>query len=487
MSAESQQSSDMRQTVRLLDGLAERFGGVHEYQNLRSPVDAIRLLCINHPGFAQELATAHEHGVGYQVLQSGHALDYPDLKLPLGQRDLVIVPVISGAGGGTGKVLIGVGLIAAAIVLGPAVGGFMGLGMGLSGAGMGIIGAVAAQVVGGIGASLVFGGVAEMISPQPEIPTGGNRFQMGSASASVSATGFQGKSRGTSGISSYAYTGATNTVGPGVTLPVAYGKVLIGAHLLSLKVQANVDSDLTSSQEYVTEPGYHTVRINGAEVKDKYALNGGLRTRTARVGSINVVGSGHTGKPDGQDYLYAKQYQNESIEIKSDNIGIPISLRSNQGVRNDKLGKGDDRYKNWEIVLSLRNGLYNWSDRRNNDGMLPGWITYEVTLKSDRSDKVPDDTVLQRFSATVQGMLRPETNQPGGLLPTRFAWLHAVDYPNIKEDIFDIQCEIKIIDFEIGDPKNSQQPIELVVVQTGYNHVVYTESDSERDSYGKFF
>lgn len=486
MSEGLQQSSDMHQTVRLLDGLAERFGGLHEYENLRTPVDAIRLLCINRPGFAEELATAHEHGVGYQVLQAGHALDYPDLKLPLGHRELVIVPVISGAGGGVGKVLAGVGLVAAAIVLGPAVGGFMGLGMGLSGAGMGIIGAVAAQAVGAVGASLVFGGVAEMISPQPELPKGGNRFAMESASASVSATGFQGKGRGTAGVSSYAYTGATNTVGPGVTLPVAYGKVLIGSHLLSLRVQANNDTALTSTQEFVYKPGFDTVRINGAEVQDKYALNGGLRTRTARSGFVNVMGEGHHGKPSGESYRFAKQRQTMVITVNDSNLGVPKSLRSNQGVRNDKLGKGDNRYRNWEILFSLRNGLYNWSDRKNKDGLLPGWITYEVTLKSDRADGVADDTVLQRFSATIQGMLLSEMQQPSGgaIQAARYSWLHAVDYPRIKDDVFDIQCEVKITDFEIGDPKNNEDPIKLAIIQTGYNTA---KDPSEHDSYRKFF
>ena len=62
----------------------------------------IKLLCINHPALQKELTEAHQHGVGYTLVQAGTFLGYEDLQLPLGKNDLVLAPVIAGSGGGTG-------------------------------------------------------------------------------------------------------------------------------------------------------------------------------------------------------------------------------------------------------------------------------------------------------------------------------------------------------------------------------------------------
>ena len=99
----------MIQTVRLLGDLGQRYGGEHKYTNLRTPAEAIKLLCINHPDLQRELMTAHEHGIGYRVIQAGTDLDYPDLRLPIGQYDLIVAPVIAGSGGGVGTITGGGG------------------------------------------------------------------------------------------------------------------------------------------------------------------------------------------------------------------------------------------------------------------------------------------------------------------------------------------------------------------------------------------
>jgi len=74
----------MIQTVRLLGELGQRYGVEHRYTNLRTPAEAIKLLCVNHPELQRELITAHEHGIGYRVIQADTDLDYPDLRLPIG-------------------------------------------------------------------------------------------------------------------------------------------------------------------------------------------------------------------------------------------------------------------------------------------------------------------------------------------------------------------------------------------------------------------
>jgi len=84
--------------------LGERFGAEHTYYNLRNAADAIKLLCINMPEFKDYLLESEENGIGYQVLQGGVDFSYEDLILPFGERDLVIVPVLSGSGEGGGQV-----------------------------------------------------------------------------------------------------------------------------------------------------------------------------------------------------------------------------------------------------------------------------------------------------------------------------------------------------------------------------------------------
>ena len=162
------------QRVCLMGELGERFGAEHTYYNLRNGADAIKLLCINMPEFKDYLLASEENGIGYQVIQGGVDFGYEDLALPFGEKELVIVPVISGSEG-AGQVLAGIGLVAAAILLGPVAGGFLGLGLGLGGT---VVTGGIATAIGGIGVALALGGVAQMLAPQPQIPTlggfGGN-------------------------------------------------------------------------------------------------------------------------------------------------------------------------------------------------------------------------------------------------------------------------------------------------------------------------
>ena len=120
----------MQQTVRLLDDLGARYGSEHVYFNLRSPAEAIKLLCINHPALQKELTEAHQHGVGYTLVQAGTFLGYDDLQLPLGKNDSVLAPVIAGSGGSTGQILAGVGLVVLSTVAAHLSAGFLSAGLG---------------------------------------------------------------------------------------------------------------------------------------------------------------------------------------------------------------------------------------------------------------------------------------------------------------------------------------------------------------------
>ena len=59
----------MQHKILLLDELGEKWGQTHVYHNLKTPYDALKLLCINHPDFAQYLLNSSKNGIDYKVTQ----------------------------------------------------------------------------------------------------------------------------------------------------------------------------------------------------------------------------------------------------------------------------------------------------------------------------------------------------------------------------------------------------------------------------------
>ena len=313
----------MQQVVRLLGDLGERYGVEHVYHNLRTPADAIKLLCINYPAFQAELITAHEKGIGYRVLQAGIDLDLSELALPIGQNDLIVTPVLVGQDG-AGKILAGVGLIAAAIAFAPLGAGFLGAGLGIGGtttatfslaagaytaASVGVISSAASIALGVVGSSLVLGGVTQALSPQPELPNGGV-----SVRNEFAATRPESVTRGASGQQSYAYLGAQNTVGVGATIPVAYGKVLIGSHVISADVDVADESD--PLKKVTRAPGPDTVQVNGNKLEF-----GKQREGMARWNNVNFKKNYSSPSDDriltiekGDRHQMANQYRLEFTE-----------------------------------------------------------------------------------------------------------------------------------------------------------------------------
>jgi hypothetical protein len=217
----------MLRTIRVYGALARFLKRKVFRAQVANAAEAVRFLLANFPQVEKHMADQYyEVRVGSRALQLGK--DPGELHLPTGQREVIsIIPVIAGAGGGVGKILIGIGLIAAAIVLGPAVGGFLGLGAGLaaSGAGAGIIGGIAAGAIGAIGASLVLGGVAQLITPTPKLNLG---FSSGGGGNNVVSQDGETDPR-----RSYSFSGVQNVSRQGVPVPVVYGEVIVGSIVIS--------------------------------------------------------------------------------------------------------------------------------------------------------------------------------------------------------------------------------------------------------------
>jgi predicted phage tail protein len=380
------------QLVMLAGELGEKYGTQHEYYNLRTPADAIKLLCVNYPQLQKDLVTAHENGIGYKLIQSGAAMGYDELHLPFGSKPMMLVPVISGSGGSTRNILLGVGLVAFSIVTAGAGAGFLGLGAGLTGAiGAGgslaaggfVLGSAASIAIGSIGASMILSGVANLISPQPELPKlGNNRFDNGT---NVRGTGAQGVTRGADGQQSYGFSGPANTVGTGATVPVIYGEVITGGHLIAVDLQVTDDSDRLAKT--IVAPDVSRTTINGERLKRVFNSAAGLDTKRL--------------KPE---YKIRTTDLHRRISINQGfGPGLEKTLEEGRSISNDDLiyKKGENKRKKIDVIFKIEGGLF---DRISGAGSteIPGFISYEVKLVLER----PGEPNFTGASAgvTVQGL-----------------------------------------------------------------------------------
>lgn len=103
--------------------------------------------------------------------------------------------------GGLFGVITGVALIAGALALGPL--------------GFGVIGANAAWMVGGLGASMLLGGVAQMLTKMPSMSTGKDAEKKQSTS----------------------FSNLSNMAAQGRPMPLAYGRIRVGSLIISQGVE----------------------------------------------------------------------------------------------------------------------------------------------------------------------------------------------------------------------------------------------------------
>lgn len=182
-------------TVKLYGDLGKRFGRVHRL-SVNSPAEAIRALEANHRGFQNYLIEASDRNVGFQVVNGGAEIESVDQVHDPASREIKIIPRVMGASAG-GRILIGAALVAASFLL---------PGVGIA------LGATASSFMFSVGASLVLGGVAQLLSPQPSI---------------------DGPQEDPENEPSYAFNGPVNTTAQGQPVPICYGRMLVGGAVIS--------------------------------------------------------------------------------------------------------------------------------------------------------------------------------------------------------------------------------------------------------------
>jgi predicted phage tail protein len=209
--------------VKVYGALRKKLGQCRFQFDVDTPAQALKALCVNFPGLEKWLMDSEADGMNFRVTVGRDKITQESaegLVLPWSEREVFsITPVIVGAGQGVGQVLAGIGLVAFAILTAGAGAGFLGLGAGLT-AGTFTLGAAASTAIGGIGAALILGGVAQMISPQPN---------MGALTSGREAARLE----------SFTFSGIVNTSKQGLPVPVAYGRLFVGSAVISSGLDVN--------------------------------------------------------------------------------------------------------------------------------------------------------------------------------------------------------------------------------------------------------
>lgn len=198
----------MLRKIKLYGQLAKFIGRRVLEADVATAAEAVRMLVANFPGLEQHMTDQH-----YRVTVGTYDLGLDEIHDPAGQQDIKIVPVIAGAGGGVGKILAGVGLIAISFLL-PGAGAFGTFSIfGVSAAQGGAVLAGIATSLSLIGASLILGGVAQLLTPVPKVP--------------------QGPDTDNDPRKTYNFSGIQQTSRQGVPVPAVYGLTLVGSVVVS--------------------------------------------------------------------------------------------------------------------------------------------------------------------------------------------------------------------------------------------------------------
>ena len=204
----------MLRKIKLYGPLAKFIGKRVMQADVASAAEAVRFLVANFPAVEKHMADQH-----YRVTVGSEDLTLDQLHDPTGLQDIKIVPVFSGAGGSTGNILLGIGLIAASFLL-PGAGIFGATSVfGVSAAQGGAVLAGLGTAVSAVGASLVLGGVAQLLSPVPTVTQGANS--------------------NTDPRKSYSFSGIQQTSRQGTPVPICYGLTLTG----SVVISAGIDTE----------------------------------------------------------------------------------------------------------------------------------------------------------------------------------------------------------------------------------------------------
>jgi predicted phage tail protein len=187
----------MLRKIKLYGKLAKFIGHRVLEADVATAAEAVRFLLANWPELEAHMSDQH-----YRVSIGTYDIDLEELHHPAGAAPISFVPVVAGAGA-TGRIILGALLIIGAFFTG--------------GATIGLLGLAAPVAVSSVllfaGATLLLGGVAQLLTPTPKVKQGADN---------------QDDPR-----KSYSFSGIQNTSRQGVPVPIVYGETLVGSVVIS--------------------------------------------------------------------------------------------------------------------------------------------------------------------------------------------------------------------------------------------------------------
>ncbi len=194
----------MLRKIKLYGELA-KFVGHKEFEvKADTLAHAVSFLINNFEGVEKYMSPKH-----YQVKVGNYAVDESELSHPIGQEDIHFIPVITGAGRGFGKVLLGAALIGFVFLSG---GASFSLKEGLTFK-EGLLGsAFLNKSIAYVGGYLLLSGVSEMLFPMPQPPS------------------FESEENPRL---SFSFGGTQQTGRAGTPVPLVYGEIFTGSVVIS--------------------------------------------------------------------------------------------------------------------------------------------------------------------------------------------------------------------------------------------------------------
>jgi len=194
----------MLRKIKLYGELA-KFVGHKEFEvKANTLAHAVSFLINNFEGVEKYMSPKH-----YQVKVGNYAVDESELSHPIGQEDIHFIPVITGAGRGFGKVLLGAALIGFVFLSG---GASFSLKQGLTFK-EGLLGsAFLNKSIAYVGGYLLLSGVSEMLFPMPQPPS------------------FESEENPRL---SFSFGGTQQTGRAGTPVPLVYGEIFTGSVVIS--------------------------------------------------------------------------------------------------------------------------------------------------------------------------------------------------------------------------------------------------------------
>ena len=200
-------------TVKVYGKLRELLGQCRFELDVRTPAQAFKALIVNFPQLERFILDSEKDGISYRMMVGRQHIgeqNIDELGLPFGQHEVFsIAPAIAGAGRSFGQFLIGAGLIGASFL-------FPGAGLFGGAAGVTFTGTAATLASVGtalsfVGAGLILGEIAEIISPTPKPQ------QLSEAER----------------LQSFSFSGIVNTTTQGTPVPVVLGRAYAGSVVIS--------------------------------------------------------------------------------------------------------------------------------------------------------------------------------------------------------------------------------------------------------------